>query len=170
MKNQLLIDLFRAYYDARRNKRTTANALKFELDYESNIIRLYEEIMDGTYEISQSICFISFDPVQREIFAGDFRDRIVHHLIFNYTSPIFERIFINDVYSCRTGRGTSYGIQRLDHHIRSCSRNYMEDCFVLKLDISGYFMSMDHSILYRKIEAVLFRYQDIIRFDLELVL
>jgi hypothetical protein len=125
--------------------------------------------MNGTYRIARSVCFISFYPVKREIFAGDFRDRIVHHLIFNYLSPIFERIFISDVYSCRVGKGTSYGIRRLDHHIRSCSDNYQRSCYVLKLDISGYFMSIDRRILYRKISESLAPYRNSVPFDFELV-
>jgi hypothetical protein len=34
-KQQLLLDLFRAYFDARQNKRNTANALAFEDGYMS---------------------------------------------------------------------------------------------------------------------------------------
>jgi len=173
---QLLCDLFQAYYDARRNKRNTVNALKFELDYEAKLFKLYQEIKSRTYKLSRNICFIIFKPVQREIFAADFRDRIVHHLIYNYINPFFERIFINDSYSCRDSKGTSYGIKRLDHFIRSCSRNYTRDCYILKLDIKGYFMSMDRSILYQKIEKILQKYNTDCRggglnadFDIDLI-
>jgi hypothetical protein len=168
--DKLLVDLFQAYYDARKNKRFTANALAFEIDYESKLLELYEEIKNGTYKINRSACFISFKPVQREIFAADFRDRIVHHLIYNYISPLFERLFINDSYSCRLGRGTSYGIKRLDHFIRSCSRNYSEDCYILKLDIKGYFMAIDHFLLYQKIEMILNRFRKEASFDVDLIL
>ena len=77
IKKQLLYDLFRAYYGARRNKRSTINALKFEMYYEKNLFELYEEIKNGKYKISRSICFMSFNPVQREIFAGDFREPVI---------------------------------------------------------------------------------------------
>ena len=104
----------------------------------------------ATYAIGQSICFIVDKPVKREIFAADFRDRIVHHLIFNYINAIFEKHFIKDSYSCRAGKGTSQGIERVDHFIRSCSENYHKDCWILKLDIKGYFMAMDRNILYQE--------------------
>ena len=94
-------------------------------------------------------------PVKREIFAADFRDRVVHHLIFNAINPIFEKHFIKDSYSCRIGKGTSEGIRRVNHFIRSCSENYQKDCWILKLDIKGYFMAMDRNILYGKIERAL---------------
>ena len=62
----LLYDLFQAYYDARKNKRFTTNALSFEIDYESKLFLLYKELINETYKIGQSICFISFKPVKRE--------------------------------------------------------------------------------------------------------
>lgn len=167
--DHLLADLFQAYYAARTNKRATVNALKFELDYESNLFELYREIKNQQYEISPSVCFIANKPIKREIFAADFRDRIVHHLIYNYISPFFERLFINDTYSCRQGRGTSYGIRRADHFIRSGSLNYHQDCYILKLDISGYFMSIDRAILYQKVQRVLYRFQKVVDFDFYLV-
>jgi len=166
---KLLYDLFQAYYDARRNKRCTINALAFEIDYERKLFELYEEIKSEKYKISPSICFILFKPVQREIFAADFRDRIIHHLIYNYISPFFERLFISDSYSCRKEKGTSLGIKRLDHFIRSCSRNYKQDCYVLKLDIKGYFMGIDHSILYQKIEKTLDRFKEKANFDIDFI-
>lgn len=73
--------------------------------------------------------------VKREIFAANFRDRVVRHLIYNYISPIFEKTFIHDSYSCRKDKGTHYGIKRIEHFIRSCSQNYIKDSYILTLDI-----------------------------------
>ena len=99
--NQLLNDLFLAYYDARKNKRKTINQLDFEINLEKNIFDLYEDLINDKYEINPCIYFINNYPVKREIFAGDFRDRVVHHLIYNYVYDIFDRYFIFDSYSCR---------------------------------------------------------------------
>jgi RNA-directed DNA polymerase len=147
----LLIDLFNAYYRARKNKRNTINQLEFEMNYEANLIQLHDDIVNGVYAISPSICFVVDKPVKREIFAASFRDRVVHHLLFNYINPTFENQFINDSYSCRKGKGTHYGIERLNKAIKECSQNYAKDCYVLKLDIQGYFMSIDKNILHQKL-------------------
>ena len=106
------------------------------------------------------MAFIIDKPVKREVFAASFTDRVIHHLYFNYINEICERTFINDCYSCRKGRGTLYGIRRLEHHIRSCSQNYTRECYVLKLDLSGYFMSIDRRRLYEKIVIMLNKYAD----------
>lgn len=153
---QLLQDIFRAYYDARRNKRNTGSQVKFEMDLEHNLVGLYEEIRTRTYRPSPCICFITFDPVRREVFASTFRDRVVHHLLFNYIAPLFETTFIHDSYSCRREKGTLRGIERFEHHLRSCTENYTREAYVLKLDIKGYFMSIDkrqlHGIIIQEIE------------------
>ena len=143
-----LADLFEAYADCRRNKRNTMNALSFELDYERELITLCEDINTGRYQPGRSIAFIVEQPVKREIFAADFRDRVVHHLLINKLNTLFEKTFIYDSYACRKGRGTHFGIQRIDRFIRQCSLNYIKDCYVLKLDIQGFFMAIDKRILW----------------------
>jgi RNA-directed DNA polymerase len=149
----LLSDLFQAYFNARRNKRNTINALQFEVHFEEEIFRLYDEIISGQYHPSPSICFIVNKPVKREIFAADFRDRIIHHWIYNHLSTLYEKVFIYDSYSCRTGKGTHFGVKRMDHYMRSVSRNYQQDAWILKLDIQGYFMAIPHDLLYQKISS-----------------
>ncbi|MEA2113501.1 MAG: hypothetical protein U9P63_02485 [Patescibacteria group bacterium] len=156
---KLLYDLFQAYYNARKNKRNTKSALSFEQGYEHKLFELYQDIKSRNYEIKPSICFINYSPVQREIFAAHFRDRVVHHLVYNYISPIFERVFIHDSYSCRTGKGTSYGIKRIDKFIRSCSNNYKTDCYILRLDIKGYFMAINRQLLFDKTIQILEKYR-----------
>lgn len=169
-KQQILIDLFQAYFDARKNKRNTANAIAFEKNLETNLFELYEEIINYNYQPKPSICFMVNKPVKREIFAADFRDRVIHHFIYNYISPIFEKTFINDSYSCRKNKGTHYGIKRIDHFIRSCSENYSKDCYILKLDIRGYFMSINKNLLFQKVKETLLKYRLKITFDLSLIL
>ena len=151
----LLNDVFRAYFDARRNKRNTFNQMRFEMNFEENLIELAYEVQNETYKVGRSTCFVVNHPVKREIFAADFRDRVVHHLVCNYIGDFFERRFITDTYSCRKGFGTSFGIERIVHHSRSVTQNYTRSAYVLKLDLQGYFMSINRDLLFKKIEKQL---------------
>jgi hypothetical protein len=45
-KDKLLLDLFQSYYDARRNKRNKATAVTFEMNYESKIIELRNDLVN----------------------------------------------------------------------------------------------------------------------------
>lgn len=124
---------------------------------EAELMRLCKELCSRTYKPRQSICFIIRDPKQREVFAAHFRDRVVHHLYYNYTHKLYERFFITDSYSCICGRGTHYGINRLVHHIRSASYNNHVNCYVLKLDIKGYFMHINRNLLHKYCQQMLDR-------------
>ncbi len=148
-----LAELFAAYFNCRKHKRNTRNALAFEVDYETHLLKLWTEINDGRYRPGKSIAFIINKPVKREIFAADFRDRVVHHLVINKLNPLFEKAFIHDNYACRSGKGTHLGIQRVDRFIRQCSQNYSKDCYVLKLDVKGFFMHINKSLLSTALQA-----------------
>lgn len=148
-------DLLVAYMSCRRNKRQTTNALKFEIEYETKLRTLLDEINSHRYRPHRSITFIVNYPVKREIFAADFRDRIVHHLVINKINHLLESRLINDCYACRASKGTLLGIRRVENFIRKCSRNFTQDCFILKLDIEGFFMHIDKNILWRDLTTFL---------------
>ena len=146
-RSQLLSDLHIAFQDAKRHKSKKVYVQKFEQRLEENLQELCDELWNKTYRPRPSSCFIITDPKKREVFAAAFRDRVVHHLYYNYTHELFERTFIQDAYSCIPSRGTHYGIGRLQQHIRQESRNYSRPCYVLKMDIRGYFMHINRERL-----------------------
>ena len=154
-KEEILQMLFKAYFDARKNKRSKQSQVTFEVNLEQNIFDLYEEIISKTYTPGTSICFIINQPIKREIFAATFRDRVVHHFIYNIVSPLAEKVFLHDVYSCRKEKGTLFGIDRAYSKMQSCSENFTKKTFVLKLDIAGYFMNMNKDKLYSKVEQLI---------------
>lgn len=139
-RQQLLLDLYVAYYDARRHKALRSYVRHWEENLRENMEMLCDDLYQGTYRPLPSKCFIIDYPKKREIFAAMFRDRIVHHLYFNYTHQLFERTFIQDSYSCIKGRGTHYGIQRVTDFCRKESQNWQRPCYAMHLDIRGYFM------------------------------
>jgi len=149
--------LFDAYKEARINGRNSYAQVNFECDLGHNLAVLRRELLDGSYKPRRCIVFTVDRPVKREVIAPAFRDMVVGHLLCNYLSPIFERHFIADSYSCRKGKGTSYGINRLEHHIRSVTQNYTREGWVLQLDLRGFFMSIDQCILYDRVMHTLAR-------------
>ncbi len=158
-----LEELLEAYYLCRRNKRNTANALAFELDCESKLYDLWRSINDGSYQPGRSVAFVVRGAVVREVFAADFGDRVVHHLIIHKLNPLFEKKFIYDSYACREGKGTHFGIERLSGFIRACSDNYNRNCYVLKLDIEGFFMHINRKTLFERLRRFIeekYREQD----------
>ena len=146
-RQQLLMDLYQAFYDAKRHKSKRSYVKKWERNLKANMEALCDELYTRTYRPLPSKCFIVDYPKKREIFAAMFRDRIVHHLYFNYTNKLYERTFIQDNYSCIKGRGTHYGIGRIRDFCRKESQNWQRKCYVMHLDIRGYFMHIDRKRL-----------------------
>lgn len=147
----LLQSLWQAYDNARKGKRKTVDEHRFELTDMENLIFLRDSIVRRCYHPSRGVAFIIHDPVTREIVAAPFRDRVIHHLLFNICADWWDRRFIADSYSCRKNKGTLYGQQRLATHIRRATKNYSQPAFAIKLDIQGYFMSLDHKLLFQRV-------------------
>lgn len=140
-------DLFTAYFECRKCKRNTLNQLAFEADLETNLMALYHDLKTGHYKIGHSVSFVVEYPKIREIWAADFRDRIVHHLIYNAVSQYYYRQFIRDSYACIPERGTHDALRRVSKFARSISCNYAHPTYALKVDIANFFNSIDRSII-----------------------
>lgn len=136
-----------AYLDCRKSKRSSSSACAFESNLERNLCQLNDELRDGSYRPGRSICFVITKPKAREVWAAEFRDRIVHHLFYNRIAPRFYDHFIADSCACIPGRGTLYGAKRLESKIRSITHNWSQQAYYLKLDLANFFVSIDKTIL-----------------------
>jgi len=141
-------NIYRAYIDCRKKKRNTINALRIEIGVSENIIQLEWELTKKTYHPSRSILFTVTKPKKREIFAADFRDRIVHHLLVDQMEKVFEPVFIHDSYACRSGKGTHAAVHRLRKFTRQATRNGKLRAYYLQLDIKDFFPSINKEILF----------------------
>lgn len=148
----LLMQLNVAYHEARKGKRSTSDENIFELNATENLINLRDSIIERTYKPSRGIAFVVKRPVTREIFAAPFRDRVIHHFLYDMVADWWDRRLIYDSYSCRKGKGVLFGVQRLAKHIREVTEGYTKEAYVIKLDIQGYFMSLSRQRLMEKIE------------------
>jgi len=145
-------NIFKAYIDCRRRKRSTANAQKFERNLCTNIVSLTKSLASGNYEPGKSICFVVRNPKPREVFAADFKDRIVHHLVVRFLEKHWEKVFIHDSYACRKNKGTLAAVERVEHNMRSITQNGKKRAYFMQLDIKNFFMSIDRGILWKLLE------------------
>ena len=145
MLNQILSfnELWIAYKLCRKNKRNTFNALKFEINAIDNLYELLYKINGRYYKPKRYICFYANSPKTREIFASDFSDRIIHHLLIKNLEPIFEPVFIYDSYSCRENKGIHLAITRLKKWVRN-----RKNSWYIQLDIKNFFYSINKDILF----------------------
>ena len=144
--------LVQAYLDCRHTKRTSASAQAFEAQAEHNLYQLHDELASGTYTPGRSVCFVITHPKAREVWAARFRDRIVHHLLYNHIAPRFHARFTADSCACIPGRGTLYAARRLDHQVRSHTHNWSRPAYYLKCDLANFFVSINKAVLLEQLQ------------------
>ena len=145
-------EVVQAYLDCRRHKRLSHYATAFEFELERNLFELFEDLVSGTYQIGHSVAFVVEQPKIREIWASSFRDRVVHHLIYNRLAPVFTPRFIRNSFACISGRGVLDGSNRLAAGLRSITSNWQVQAYYLKADVRNFFNSIDKKILFTTLE------------------
>ena len=149
-----LENIYHAYRQCRRRKRTTHNAMAFEYNLEENLLDLHNELNSRSYRPGSSLAFMIEKPKRREVFAADFRDRVVHHLLINQLEQKWEQRFIYDSHACRTGKGTHKGVERLQMFVRKVTANGSQPAWYLQLDIRGFFLGINRHILFKRLESM----------------
>ena len=141
-------EVYEAYVECYSKKKKTPGAMEFLFSWRESIMSLTNEINQRLYYPKPNTVFIIQDPKIREVFAADFRDRIVHHLIIRELLPLFKNYFIPESFSCMPGRGTLYGVQTMAKYMNLC----LDGWYVMKMDVSSFFMSIKKSYLARMLE------------------
>jgi len=142
-----LDNLFLAWENYRKGKRSKWDIQEFEFCLEDNIFCLHEELMAERYLPGSYQQFRITDPKARLISKAPVRDRLLRQAIYQVLYPEFDRTFIYDSYSCRDKKGTHKAFARLVRIARKVSRNYTAPRWALKLDIRKFFDSIYHQIL-----------------------
>ncbi len=146
------LEIVRAYKQCRIHKSNCMSKLDFEYNLERNLSDLYEQLRTGTYKIGQSTCFVIVEPKVREVWAADFRDRVVHHFIYNRISKRFYNRFIRDTYSCIPERGTHNAAKQLYKYAKKITNNYKKNAYYMKCDLKNFFVSIDKDILFEELK------------------
>lgn len=149
------LEVEESYLDCRKRKRKTKGSLEYELFETENNYKLCNELCNRTYKIEPSDAFIVSKPVCREVFAGQFRDRIVHHLIIRRKEPFFESEFIQDTYSCRKDKGTLYGVKRMYEQYKVATNNFTKRVWIVEGDFKSFFMLINKGILFEKLQPAI---------------
>lgn len=134
-----------------RGKKARKDVAAYQKNLREKLATLHALLAKGQYKHRTYQQFMIHDPKQRQIHKATVEDRIVHQAIVSAIEPLFEPRFIYDSYSCRVGKGTHAGVERLRTFLRQASRNNTQKVYVLKCDVRKYFASIDHEILLRLI-------------------
>ena len=139
-------ELYESYLMAIKHKRTRDDVMKFSYDLESNLLEIQNELINKSYNVGAYHSFYVTEPKLRLVMAQQFRDRIVNWAIYRQLYPFYDKLFIDDSYACRIGKGTLKAANRLQYWLRAADRK-PNRWYYLKFDISKYFYRVDHAVL-----------------------
>jgi len=155
-----LESVIEAYNNCIKNKRTAPQAIEYVKIAAKDVPVLAQEILENKYYPSTSTCFMVTFPKLREVFAANFRDRIVHHWICLRLNPLFEKrnMELGDVsHACRKGHGTRSAVKQVSEGIDRVSRNMQRDAWIYKGDIVGFFMNIDRKLLWKMLRDLILK-------------
>ncbi len=72
-------NLMLAWRKPRRGKRYTPAAASFARNLDYELLSLYHDLRDESYQPGEYVSFIVQEPKRRKISAAPFRDRVAHH-------------------------------------------------------------------------------------------
>lgn len=141
MENQITFEeLYEAYILCLKNKKRKVGTYNFvNQDLCKNLLEVQEVLNKRQYRPMQSNCYVITDPALREIYATQFKDRIVQHFYMKEIGDILENELIDGSCSCRKNKGTEYALNLLKEYLVETSKKGKDDCFFLKIDLSRIF-------------------------------
>lgn len=130
--------------DTTRNKKNKPCYVFFVLHRIEILAQIAHQVNNCELLPTESTAHIIFEPRIREIVCAAASKRIVQTYYIRSLQPYLEsRLYHPDSFSCRRGMGALRAVQRLQDYIFEESNGYTTDCWLVKVDIQAFFMSLN---------------------------
>ena len=141
------------YYNIKLKTKHKKKNLNFEMYYMSNVMYLYHVLKERKYKHNYYHIFLVKEPKYRIIMSESIFDKIVNHLISEeILLPLIEPKLLDINVATRREKGTKLGLNYVKKYINAMRKQYENNFYILKCDISKYFYNIDHDILLSKLE------------------
>ena len=140
--------LLEAHNKSKKGKSRKKDLIKFNLKQEEYVMWLYEQLKNGIYKHGGYTEFYVSEPKRRKIEKSRYIDRIVHRwVVDNFLIPNFQSQFIYTSYACIKNKGMHRSAFYVQNAMRKAKREWGENYYIIKTDVSKYFNSIDKKIL-----------------------
>lgn len=136
--------LYQAYVKTRKDGAPGIDgvtAAAYESNLQENLQGLLERLKSGRYQAPavRRVYVPKGDGTQRPLGIPTFEDKVAQRAIVMLLEPIYEQDFLDCSYGFRPGRSPHQALERLRNNIM-----YRNGRWILDLDISNYFGTIDH--------------------------
>lgn len=141
-------NMYRAFRKAKCGKGYKKSSARFNLAALDGVHMLISQLRDKTYRVSPYTEFKVYEPKERIIQTTSFKDKVIQHcLCDNVIMPRLQRVFIYDNCAGQKGKGTLFGLDRLQDQMLQFYRRYGHAGYILKCDITKFFYNISHDQL-----------------------
>jgi len=140
--NLSLANIWKSWYDFKKGKNKTSELECFTYFLENNLYSLFNDLNNSNYKHGDYKKFVVCDNKRREISVASIRDRVVHRLVYNFLTEVYDKKFIFDLWSNRKNKGLVGAIKRTSY----LSQKY-KNSFIWRADIKKFFDNVNQAIL-----------------------
>lgn len=141
-------NMYKAFRKAKCGKGYRKSSARFSLAALDGVHALISQLRDKTYRVSNYSEFKVYEPKERIIQTSSFKDKVVQHsLCDNVIMPRLQQVFLYDNCAGQKGKGTLFGLNRLQEQMQQFYRKYGLAGYILKCDITKFFYSISHDQL-----------------------
>ena len=128
-----------------KNVKNKKKLVKFEINKVQNITNIIDMLNRGKIGHEHYNIFLIYEPKCRLVMSLSIKDKIINHFVTRYAleAKLTKYLDLRNV-ATRKGMGTDYGIKLVIKYLKRLKNNKF---YILKIDISKYFYSIDHEVL-----------------------
>lgn len=127
-----------------KNKKKLYN---FEVNKIQNIASIIEMLLNGDVGHTKYNIFLIYEPKCRLVMSLSVRDKIINHFITRYSLERNLTKYLDPRnIATRKNMGTDYGVRLVLKYLNILKKK-SKNFYILKIDISKYFYSIDHNVL-----------------------
>ena len=148
----LIEDIYKNICSRTKHKK---KLILFETSKFSNFLKIYFELKKREYSHGVYNVFLIKYPKYRIILSENLHDKIVNHLVSKYCLyPLISKHLLDINIATRPKMGLDKGINYIKRTLNLIRDDY-DEYYCLKCDINKYFYSIDHEILFKKLEKII---------------
>ena len=139
------------YYEVVNNTKNKRQVFQLQKKADTVIRNIYDELKNEKYVVGKYNMFVIYEPKQRIIVSQGMKDKIVNHLIAReILYPALLSCLVPYNVASRPTMGTRKALEYMDKYRKEFSAK-SKKYYILKCDISQFFLSIDHKILKKKL-------------------
>ena len=138
-----LLDIYEK--EISKNVKNKKKLVKFEINKVQNITNIIDMLKSGEIGHEHYNIFLIYEPKCRLVMSLSIKDKIINHFVTRYAleAKLTKYLDLRNV-ATRKGMGTDYGIRLVIKYLKKLK---YKNFYILKIDISKYFYSIDHEVL-----------------------